>query len=353
MTGEDAAGDEDPAAKMTRLYVQDRLTLDEVAATVGLAPSTVRRRLLAKGVQLRAPGERGRVGSLPSERQAAEQLAEAVAWFDEGVEVAEIARRQGLSYRAVRWRLVEKAGRQLPARRGRPRALADGGDAERLQQWETGEMVRLWREGLTPARIATQLASTARTVRLRLAGEGIDADTPPAPGGPEPDDRPAATEVDLQVQARYAAGTPLRVFAAEWGCSHAKARRRLEGHGVQLRTGGQRAPATRTGRGVIRWEDPPPDAREEARKVADHFMIAKDLRSMPGRWGLIAMNLSGGANGVMDGTLVAYRPVGTFEAVCRFVDEATLIYARFVGEQGQFAARGPVPRTLQGKGRRA
>lgn len=61
---------------------------------------------------------------------------------------------------------------------------------------------------------------------------------------------------------------------------------------------------------------------------------AAELRGRPGEWALIADSAASSmASNIKYGTLKAFRPAGTFEAVCRKQKHGYgEIYARYVGE---------------------
>lgn len=90
---------------------------------------------------------------------------------------------------------------------------------------------------------------------------------------------------------------------------------------------------------VLRWEAPPPDARGRMSPVRsprrDYTAIAAALRERPGEWAVVAeIPYIGGANLVTRinrGAGPDWRPAGSFEATCRYVDGTTVVYARFLG----------------------
>ena len=92
---------------------------------------------------------------------------------------------------------------------------------------------------------------------------------------------------------------------------------------------------------VIRWEEPPPhgNGRKPTNRPKQTTLwrgIAAELREHPGRWALVVAedgyNYAGGlASQIERGSLSAFRPRGSFEAVTRTVGMVR-VYARFVGE---------------------
>lgn len=90
---------------------------------------------------------------------------------------------------------------------------------------------------------------------------------------------------------------------------------------------------------AIRWADPPPDGRtlspDAHRSPArDYGAIARDLRTQPGRWALVAecTTRSGYniARRMRQGATAGFRPAGAFEAECRQVGVMTHVYARYL-----------------------
>lgn len=92
----------------------------------------------------------------------------------------------------------------------------------------------------------------------------------------------------------------------------------------------------------IVWEDPPADRRGIAR--AQHLdPFAAALREHPGRWARYPIQLTdkstaNTATRINSGLAVAFAPGGTFEAVTRLVDDARVLYVRYVGEAEAGAA---------------
>ena len=75
----------------------------------------------------------------------------------------------------------------------------------------------------------------------------------------------------------------------------------------------------------------PPISRNRSEKWE---RVAEQLRERPGEWAFIGEHLSSAtANFISNGVLAAFRPAGTFEAVCR--DQKLSygkVFARFIGE---------------------
>src|SRR3954453_23185183 len=62
----------------------------------------------------------------------------------------------------------------------------------------------------------------------------------------------------------------------------------------------------------VEWKDPPPD---RAAVSAEGEAIAGELRSRPGEWAIVARDKAPEtATRIKNGTLVSFRPAGSFEA---------------------------------------
>lgn len=87
---------------------------------------------------------------------------------------------------------------------------------------------------------------------------------------------------------------------------------------------------------VIRWEDPPPASvsRKPERSKLDHGAIAACLRRRPGAWALVDEGSWSGTHttAIRTGSLFAYRPCGSFDAVARQVNGITRLYVRYLGD---------------------
>jgi hypothetical protein len=89
----------------------------------------------------------------------------------------------------------------------------------------------------------------------------------------------------------------------------------------------------------LEWENPP----SRGASGLDHLAIASELRTHPGKWAKITRTSQKLAADIRRGVLVAYRPVGAFEAVSRnggFSDNGSKtriadIYVRYVGDDSQ------------------
>lgn len=83
--------------------------------------------------------------------------------------------------------------------------------------------------------------------------------------------------------------------------------------------------------------DLPEEAPPRMRDSDFHKKVAATLRSKPDTWMRVKVGTTGPAARslsyqIKNGTLVAYRPHGFFEAVSRTVDGEFCVYARYVGE---------------------
>jgi hypothetical protein len=85
---------------------------------------------------------------------------------------------------------------------------------------------------------------------------------------------------------------------------------------------------------VIRWEDPPEDAR--GANVTDRWQaIAEELRAHPGQWAVVLESTAGPCGGWVNRIRVgksAFKPAGAFEAVGRSEGKKARVYARYVGD---------------------
>lgn len=84
----------------------------------------------------------------------------------------------------------------------------------------------------------------------------------------------------------------------------------------------------------VEWGDPPPD---KAAASAEWEAIAQELRTRPGQWAMIARDkTTETATRIKNGTLVSFRPAGSFEARTVGRKNASAqrcdIYARYVGD---------------------
>ena len=93
---------------------------------------------------------------------------------------------------------------------------------------------------------------------------------------------------------------------------------------------------------IIEWKEPPAANTRGRQGSPDHAEIATELESSPGRWAFLGAANPTLASNIRNGTLLAYRPKGTFEAVARDNRKddngktVADIYARYVGNgQGE------------------
>jgi hypothetical protein len=95
---------------------------------------------------------------------------------------------------------------------------------------------------------------------------------------------------------------------------------------------------TRTGRGVLVWENPPVDNEALPAVDVDHTLVAATLRQWPGRWGVLSIGdrelfgvMRSLARQIDDGYLAAYKPRGAYEAAVRRTGGGARLYARYIG----------------------
>jgi hypothetical protein len=95
------------------------------------------------------------------------------------------------------------------------------------------------------------------------------------------------------------------------------------------------------------WEEP----GRSRRSKHNHNLIAERLKEQPGRWAKVldGVNVSY-ANHIKEGDLGAYRPAGSFEAVCRGTDKDfhCTIYARYIGRFGEYRSPSDDANVLRG-----
>ncbi len=84
--------------------------------------------------------------------------------------------------------------------------------------------------------------------------------------------------------------------------------------------------------GVIEWSDPPPPGGDQAGVTRSWAVVAVDLRSRPGQWGLIetAGNVSLAAR--INAGKAWWEPKGAYEATSRLIGGKLHVWARYVGE---------------------
>jgi len=86
---------------------------------------------------------------------------------------------------------------------------------------------------------------------------------------------------------------------------------------------------------IIAWEDPPSNRR---RKGRDWSPVAADLKAHPGKWarifeGKASRSLAGN---ISMGVLKAFQPKNSFQGAARQHDGEVTIWARYVGENGEY-----------------
>lgn len=83
---------------------------------------------------------------------------------------------------------------------------------------------------------------------------------------------------------------------------------------------------------IVRWEDPPPRHVSPRKNWA---AIAAELMSNPKHWAVVEVGtrpmVAGVVQQINHGRLLAFRPVGHFEACTRTNDGEMVVYARYIG----------------------
>lgn len=86
----------------------------------------------------------------------------------------------------------------------------------------------------------------------------------------------------------------------------------------------------------------PPARSHRPRGKTKHEKIAATLIKRPGEWALIESyakqaTMSSVAHQIKHGKIRAYGPKGTFDAVGRSVEGKHRVWARYLGEHGEYA----------------
>ena len=144
-----------PTVELARLYFEEGLTLTQVAERLGMTEPSVGERLRRSGYKMR-----------PGRRQPQITTGElAQLYFDEGLSLAQVSVRVGLTPAGVSTRL-RHAGYRLRAGT-HPRLALDAEQLARLY----------FDDGLTLAQVAAQVGATAQTVRTHLAEAGYPTES--------------------------------------------------------------------------------------------------------------------------------------------------------------------------------
>jgi hypothetical protein len=84
--------------------------------------------------------------------------------------------------------------------------------------------------------------------------------------------------------------------------------------------------------GVLRWEDPPSRTRRQPANE-DWYLIAAQLRGKPGEWGVVTETATTAVPvQIRQGSMLAFRPAGSFESKGFRVNGIYTVYARYIGE---------------------
>lgn len=92
----------------------------------------------------------------------------------------------------------------------------------------------------------------------------------------------------------------------------------------------------------IKFGELPSAAPTTSRRPGKHGEIAMQLRERPGEWALVstaksAYSMNSMAYQIRAAYYAAYLPRGSFEAAGRTVDGERRVYARYIGEGGEYA----------------
>ena len=143
-----------PTVELARLYFEEGLTLTQVAERVGMTEPSVGERLRRSGYKMRLGGHETNVST--------GELAR--LYFDEGVSLAEVGARVGLAGTSVASRL-RSAGYRLRGGK-RPRLALDADELARLY----------FDEGFSLAQVAARVGVAKATVRMHLGEAGYLTD---------------------------------------------------------------------------------------------------------------------------------------------------------------------------------
>jgi transposase-like protein len=145
------------AGELAERFIQDRLSVAELALLVGRRPSTVRRLLNEAGVQAAGPACVG-LGQQETARILARR-------YEGGASIAALVRQTGMDKRVIRAALVE-AGVVLP-----PRHSLTTGEAEQVvARYRAGESIRAVAAGIGCSYGTIRAALHAAQVTLRARG---------------------------------------------------------------------------------------------------------------------------------------------------------------------------------------
>lgn len=144
-----------------RLYEHEDMSLQRIATRSGRALSTVRRELMAAGVTMRPP-------SLPIHKPphalTAEQIAQTVAVYAEGLSTRQVGLRLVITESAVRNRLAQ-AG--IPIR-SPSEALCLSELVQRMPQAREAQIVAMWDAGALMSEVVAAIGYPRSTVRVVL-----------------------------------------------------------------------------------------------------------------------------------------------------------------------------------------
>jgi DNA-directed RNA polymerase specialized sigma24 family protein len=194
-------------ARLRRLYVDEQMTISQVAASLGVAPQTVHNRLVAAEIPRRPSPSTPRTDITDDEIRR--------LYVDQQWSAPEIAAHLGCGTSTVYARLDGMGVARRPAR---PRRNARPGDHELRQLCAT--------ERLSLRQIAERFGVSAQAVHGWVTAAGIDRRLP---GGTAP---PIDTD---ELVERYLLGASGPELALDFGCSPATIYRRLEDAGIDRR----------------------------------------------------------------------------------------------------------------------
>lgn len=217
MTGRSRARPRAGVAELIAAYGAGH-SLEKVAAMVGSDRSTVRRRLIAAGLDT---SRRGGPRAVPARFRVLDGPVVA-AQYRAGMSVAAIARHHRTALRAVR-RTLDAEGVTMRA----PSVVRFHFDMD--------ELTRRWLAGATSAQLAAEFGCSPATVLARLHAVGLRRGRWPGR------ERPVLDGAVLA--ARYAEGATLREVAAGVGASVHAVRAALVAAGVVIRPRFGRPPA--------------------------------------------------------------------------------------------------------------
>jgi hypothetical protein len=208
-------------SNVVRVYRDEGLSLAQVGSAFGHRPDWARARVLATGVPMRRPGERGH----RTEEDSGLDVERLTRWYADGLTLAEISHRTGGS-RAKVTAGLRAYGVEIRSRRRRTTTPTP----DQLRELYVDQH-------LTLAQVAARLGCSNRRVAARLAAAGVAlraAGRPASSPAPPPLDEAQPHELYVDQQLTIAE------VATRVGSSDTRVAAALKQHGIPRRRGGTR-----------------------------------------------------------------------------------------------------------------